>query len=278
MFVERSPGCFFWFVWKKRNWRTFRLWGSPPWNFHSFWDPFFLSQTDRSYGLVNTALCDDCAVSIWFLHDKKVMLILNTVWLLIACISSHLHVGNGCFGANALFNYSWGIDSGGKEWGRVVVGLGFESLYVFRVFVCGRDISTCFLFHLFNWKRVNKAFNYCELFKYYRIHYFIFFLYVLLMFNSYLSCDYFCLPFSINTVYYMAPFATMILAVPAMVLEGPGVIDWFQTHESIGPALIIIFSSGVLAFCLNFSIFYVIHSTTAVTFNVAGNLKVSSLK
>ncbi|RVW17765.1 UDP-galactose transporter 1 [Vitis vinifera] len=73
----------------------------------------------------------------------------------------------------------------------------------------------------------------------------------------------------------MAPFATMILAVPAMVLEGPGVIDWFQTHESIGPALIIIFSSGVLAFCLNFSIFYVIHSTTAVTFNVAGNLKVA---
>ncbi|KAH9691155.1 UDP-galactose transporter 1 [Citrus sinensis] len=34
-------------------------------------------------------------------------------------------------------------------------------------------------------------------------------------------------------------------------------------------------SSGVLAFCLNFSIFYVIHSTTAVTFNVAGNLKVA---
>ncbi|KAJ7965578.1 UDP-galactose transporter 1 [Quillaja saponaria] len=42
-----------------------------------------------------------------------------------------------------------------------------------------------------------------------------------------------------------------------------------------GPALIIIFLSGVLAFCLNFSIFYVIHSTTAVTFNVAGNLKVA---
>lgn len=91
------------------------------------------------------------------------MLILNTVWLLIACISSHLHVGNGCFGANALFNYSWGIDSGGKEWGRVVVGLGFESLYVFRVFVCGRDLSTCFLFHLFNYVelRVCSVNNLC---------------------------------------------------------------------------------------------------------------------
>lgn len=80
---------------------------------------------------------------------------------------------------------------------------------------------------------------------------------------------------SINTVYYMAPFATMILAVPALLIEGPGVLDWLQTHPSLCPALIMIFSSGVLAFCLNFSIFYVIHSTTAVTFNVAGNLKVA---
>jgi len=80
---------------------------------------------------------------------------------------------------------------------------------------------------------------------------------------------------SINTVYYMAPFATMILAVPAMLLEGNGVLEWLHTHESLCSSLIIIFSSGVLAFCLNFSIFYVIHSTTAVTFNVAGNLKVA---
>jgi len=80
---------------------------------------------------------------------------------------------------------------------------------------------------------------------------------------------------SINTVYYMAPFATMILALPAMLLEGGGVINWFYTHNSVVPALIIILGSGVLAFCLNFSIFYVIHSTTAVTFNVAGNLKVA---
>lgn len=80
---------------------------------------------------------------------------------------------------------------------------------------------------------------------------------------------------SINTVYYMAPFATMILAVPAALLEGSGVFDWFYTHDNIISTMIIIFSSGVLAFCLNFSIFYVIHSTTAVTFNVAGNLKVA---
>lgn len=72
----------------------------------------------------------------------------------------------------------------------------------------------------------------------------------------------------------MAPFATMILTVPALLLEGAGVYNWFYSHQSICAAMIVILSSGVLAFCLNFSIFYVIHSTTAVTFNVAGNLKV----
>lgn len=67
----------------------------------------------------------------------------------------------------------------------------------------------------------------------------------------------------------------MILAVPALLLEGAGVMDWLHTHHSLLSSLLLIFSSGVMAFCLNFSIFYVIHSTTAVTFNVAGNLKVN---
>ncbi|KAL8216208.1 hypothetical protein R6Q57_023045 [Mikania cordata] len=80
---------------------------------------------------------------------------------------------------------------------------------------------------------------------------------------------------SINTVYYMAPFATMILAVPALLLEGTGVLEWIQTSPNPMSSFIIIIGSGVTAFCLNFSIFYVIHSTTAVTFNVAGNLKVA---
>ena len=76
----------------------------------------------------------------------------------------------------------------------------------------------------------------------------------------------------------MAPYATMILVLPATLLEGNGVLEWLNTHPYPWSALIIIFSSGVLAFCLNFSIFYVIHSTTAVTFNVAGNLKVRYIR
>ncbi|MCO5554957.1 hypothetical protein L7F22_008497 [Adiantum nelumboides] len=80
---------------------------------------------------------------------------------------------------------------------------------------------------------------------------------------------------SINTVYYMAPYATMILSLPALILEGSGIVGWMATHESPLQAWLIVFLSGVCAFCLNFSIFYVIKTTTAVTFNVAGNMKVA---
>lgn len=80
---------------------------------------------------------------------------------------------------------------------------------------------------------------------------------------------------SINTVYYMAPYATLILVFPAIIFEGSGILSWMAIQKSLFAPCIIIFSSGIFAFCLNFSIFYVIKTTTAVTFNVAGNLKVA---
>lgn len=54
-------------------------------------------------------------------------------------------------------------------------------------------------------------------------------------------------------------------------------MEWWVDlkHQSPWSALIILISSVVLAFCLNFSIFYVIHSATAVTVNLAGNLPVT---
>ena len=60
----------------------------------------------------------------------------------------------------------------------------------------------------------------------------------------------------------------MILAFPALILEGPGVLAWIAVQESLVKPCIILFGSGIFAFCLNFSIFYVIKTTTAVTFNV----------
>ncbi|KAF6153918.1 hypothetical protein GIB67_023695 [Kingdonia uniflora] len=79
----------------------------------------------------------------------------------------------------------------------------------------------------------------------------------------------------INTVYYMISFATMILPLSTLFLKGPGVCVWFHTHETLYSSLILILTSGVLAFCLNFSISYVIHSTTAVMFNVTGNMNLA---
>ncbi|KAF6176826.1 hypothetical protein GIB67_026513 [Kingdonia uniflora] len=76
----------------------------------------------------------------------------------------------------------------------------------------------------------------------------------------------------INTVYYMTPFATMILALPALFLKGHGAWVWFHTHEILYSSLILILT---LHFYLNFSIFYVIHSTIAVTFNITGNINLA---
>eukprot|EP00899_Mesostigma_viride_P023219 jgi/Mesvir1/4081/Mv11446-RA.1 len=84
---------------------------------------------------------------------------------------------------------------------------------------------------------------------------------------------------SINTVFYMAPIATLLLAPPALLLEGSGVRAWAAAEEgaphggSLTGPLVALLVSGAGAFALNFSIFFVIHTTSAITFNVAGNMK-----
>eukprot|EP00850_Spirogloea_muscicola_P019832 SM000200S05822 [mRNA] locus=s200:206917:210226:+ [translate_table: standard] len=79
---------------------------------------------------------------------------------------------------------------------------------------------------------------------------------------------------SLNTLYHMIPYSLIILAPPAIALEGVSVHDWFLSQSDTRPALICLLMSGVIAFCLNFSLFYAIQATSAVTFNVAGNLKI----
>eukprot|EP00271_Cylindrocystis_brebissonii_P004732 TRINITY_DN16562_c0_g1_i1.p1 TRINITY_DN16562_c0_g1~~TRINITY_DN16562_c0_g1_i1.p1 ORF type:complete len:392 (+),score=54.27 TRINITY_DN16562_c0_g1_i1:233-1408(+) len=78
---------------------------------------------------------------------------------------------------------------------------------------------------------------------------------------------------SLNTVYHMAPYATMLLILPALVFEGQGLWGWLLAQPSLSYPLSVLLLSGVLAFSLNYSIFYVIQTTSALTFNVAGNMK-----
>eukprot|EP00898_Chlorokybus_atmophyticus_P005310 jgi/Chlat1/5780/Chrsp387S05506 len=78
---------------------------------------------------------------------------------------------------------------------------------------------------------------------------------------------------SINTVYHMAPIAAAILAPFAIVLEGPAVTAWFRAQLDLTYPISVLAGSGLCAFALNYSIFFVIQTTSAVSFNVAGNMK-----
>ncbi|GJP32785.1 hypothetical protein CLOM_g17381 [Closterium sp. NIES-68] len=78
---------------------------------------------------------------------------------------------------------------------------------------------------------------------------------------------------SLNALYQLVPYSALILAPPAAVLEGWQLWGWFIAQANPWPAVIAILISGCFAFCLNFSLFYTIQKTSALTFNVAGNLK-----
>lgn len=80
---------------------------------------------------------------------------------------------------------------------------------------------------------------------------------------------------SINTVYYMAPQIVLMLTPLAFFCEWEAVQMWYGLEGDRTQVFIVIGISGILAFGLNFSLFYAIQATSAMTFNVAGNLKVA---
>lgn len=72
----------------------------------------------------------------------------------------------------------------------------------------------------------------------------------------------------------------MFMLLPlAAFFEGAGVVSWLMDdplpNGGQNTALALVVFSGVLAFGLNFSLFFAIQATSAMTFNVAGNLKVA---
>eukprot|EP00850_Spirogloea_muscicola_P013756 SM000095S24970 [mRNA] locus=s95:259012:260455:+ [translate_table: standard] len=80
---------------------------------------------------------------------------------------------------------------------------------------------------------------------------------------------------SLNTVYYMAPQIALMVTPVALMTEWEGVLRWYATSEQPTAALWAVVLSGVFAFGLNFSLFFAIQATSAMTFNIAGNLKVA---
>eukprot|EP01086_Lenisia_limosa_P011193 TRINITY_DN3658_c0_g2_i5.p1 TRINITY_DN3658_c0_g2~~TRINITY_DN3658_c0_g2_i5.p1 ORF type:complete len:311 (-),score=68.48 TRINITY_DN3658_c0_g2_i5:32-964(-) len=77
---------------------------------------------------------------------------------------------------------------------------------------------------------------------------------------------------STNLLSQMAPVALVLLTPFAMVLEWGRIPEW-QYYGEVAPVIILCIS-GSLALALNFTTFLAISHTSALTFNVAGNLKV----
>lgn len=73
-------------------------------------------------------------------------------------------------------------------------------------------------------------------------------------------------------LYYQAPISCIMLLPIIFIFESPiGLITHpWSTHD-----IIIVFISGFVAFLINLSIFWIIGNTSAISYNVLGQLKLS---
>ncbi|KAG2267052.1 hypothetical protein Bca52824_074131 [Brassica carinata] len=51
---------------------------------------------------------------------------------------------------------------------------------------------------------------------------------------------------SINPLYYMSPFASMILGIPALLLEGNGIMSWFEAHGPVSLVAVAVLVSWLI--------------------------------
>jgi len=84
---------------------------------------------------------------------------------------------------------------------------------------------------------------------------------------------------SLNTIYHLTPWCIAILAPLVFMFELEGIRVWWAEDVAARglqrDAVALLGTSGLLAFALNFSVFLVIGTTSAVTFNIAGNAKIA---
>lgn len=59
----------------------------------------------------------------------------------------------------------------------------------------------------------------------------------------------------------MVPYSALILAPPALLLEGRDLLKWLGSLQNPLPAFAAILASGFFAFCLNYALFYTIQKT-----------------
>ncbi|XP_076357378.1 solute carrier family 35 member E3-like isoform X2 [Tachypleus tridentatus] len=78
---------------------------------------------------------------------------------------------------------------------------------------------------------------------------------------------------SMQLLYYQAPLSAAILLLVIPFVEPPWVENGLFHHSWSSTDVIMVLSSGVVAFLVNLSIYWIIGNTSAVTYNVLGQLK-----
>ena len=77
-----------------------------------------------------------------------------------------------------------------------------------------------------------------------------------------------------NLLYAMAPPSVVMLLPPILLFEADGLVAWSGSSLATGGVFVVLLLSGLIAFALNATSFFVIQATSPLTFTVAGNFKV----
>ncbi|GFQ97382.1 solute carrier family 35 member E3 [Trichonephila clavata] len=78
---------------------------------------------------------------------------------------------------------------------------------------------------------------------------------------------------SMQLLYYQAPLSALLLLFCFPIIEPPWASDGLLYREWSTVDLVLVFLSGIIAFLVNVSIYWIIGNTSAITYNVVGQLK-----
>ncbi|XP_064475935.1 solute carrier family 35 member E3-like [Ornithodoros turicata] len=78
---------------------------------------------------------------------------------------------------------------------------------------------------------------------------------------------------SMQLLFYQAPLSALLLACIVPFVEPPWAQDGFLNHHWSLPELGVVGLTGVVAFLINLSIYWILGNTSAITYNVLGHTK-----
>uniref|UniRef100_A0A4D5RCV1 Putative solute carrier family 35 member e3 isoform x1 n=1 Tax=Ixodes scapularis TaxID=6945 RepID=A0A4D5RCV1_IXOSC len=79
---------------------------------------------------------------------------------------------------------------------------------------------------------------------------------------------------SMQLLFYQAPLSALLLLFVVPIVEPPWAAEGFLNHHWTLDQMALVFLTGLVAFLVNLSIYWIIGNTSAVTYNVVGHTKV----